>query len=84
MAGRSYLDHAASSPTRPEAVAAMVRTLGLPGNPSSLHTAGREARRVLEEARESLAADLGAAPGEVVFTSGGTEANNISLVGSVT
>ncbi len=62
----------------------MTRTLGLPGNPSSLHTAGRDARRLLEEARESLAADLGAAPGEVVFTSGGTEANNLALLGSVT
>lgn len=62
----------------------MTRTLGLPGNPSSLHTAGRGARRLLEEARESLAADLGAAPGEVVFTSGGTEANNLALEGAVT
>jgi cysteine desulfurase len=80
---RSYLDHAASSPTLPEAVAAMTRTLGVPGNPSSLHTAGRNARRLLEEARESLAADLGAASGEVVFTSGGTEANNLALLGAV-
>jgi cysteine desulfurase len=80
---RIYLDHAASSPTLPEAVAAMTSSLGRPGNPSSLHTAGRDARRVLEEARESLAADLGAAPGEVVFTSGGTEANNLALVGAV-
>ena len=84
MARRTYFDHAASSPTLPVAVAAMARTLGVPGNPSSLHTAGRDARRVLEEARESLAADMGALPGEVVFTSGGTEANNLALLGSVT
>lgn len=81
MLSRSYLDHAASSPTLPEAVAAMQHTLGLPGNPSSLHTAGRAARRLLEEARESLAADLGARATEVVFTSGGTEANNLALLG---
>jgi len=81
---RSYLDHAASSPTLPEAVAAMTEALGLAGNPSSLHTAGRGARRLLEEARESLAADLGARPGEVVLTSGGTEANNLALLGAVT
>lgn len=83
MSSRSYLDHAASSPTLPEAAAAMQRALGLPGNPSSLHTAGRTARRLLEEARESLAADLGASAGEVVFTSGGTEANNLALLGVV-
>lgn len=81
MVNRSYLDHAASAPTLPEAAAAMVAVLGLPGNPSSLHTAGRSARRVLEEARESLAGDLGAHPTEVVFASGGTEANNLALLG---
>jgi cysteine desulfurase len=53
-------------------------------NTSSLHTAGRNARRKLEEARESLAADLGAQPGELVFTSGGTEANNLALLGAPT
>ncbi len=83
MGSRSYLDHAASSPTLPEAVEAMLRALGRPGNPSSLHTAGRAARRLLEEARESLAADLGASPAEIVFTSGGTEANNLALLGVV-
>ena len=84
MNARSYLDHAASSPTVGEAVAAMTAALGLPGNPSSLHTAGRGARRLLEEARESLASDLGARPSEVVLTSGGTEANNLALLGAVT
>ena len=62
----------------------MTAALGLPGNPSSLHTAGRRARRLLEEARESLASDLGAHPSEVVLTSGGTEANNLALLGAVT
>ena len=83
MVTRTYLDHAASSPTIPEAVEAMAGVLGVAGNPSSLHASGRAARRVLEEARESLADDLGAAPGEVVFTSGGTEANNLALLGSL-
>jgi cysteine desulfurase len=82
MTARSYLDHAASSPMPPQVVAAMADVLAAPGNPSSLHHAGRTARRRLEEARESLAADLGAAPAEVIFTSGGTEANNIVVLGS--
>lgn len=81
MTTRSYLDHAASSPLRGEVVAAMGDALGQAGNPSSLHTSGRAARRLLEEARESLAASLGAAPADVVFTSGGTEANNLALLG---
>ena len=61
----------------------MAEVLPLAGNPSSLHASGRRARRLLEEARESLAADLGAHPSEVVFTSGGTEANNLALLGGV-
>ncbi|MFT4110093.1 cysteine desulfurase family protein, partial [Propionicimonas sp.] len=81
MATRTYFDHAASSPVVPEAAAAMLELLGTPGNPSSLHAAGRAARRALEDARESLAADLGAHPTEVVFTSGGTEADNLALLG---
>lgn len=81
MTTRTYLDHAASSPLRAEVLAAMSAALGMAGNPSSLHTSGRGARRLLEEARESLASSLGAAPGEVVFTSGGTEANNLALLG---
>ncbi|TDT33603.1 cysteine desulfurase family protein [Naumannella halotolerans] len=79
---RSYLDHAASSPMRPEAIEAMARELGQPGNPSSTHAAGRRARKALEEARESIAADLGAQPSEVIFTSGGTEADNLAVKGS--
>ena len=78
----AYLDHAATTPMRPEAVAAMVAELGVVGNPSSLHTAGRRARRVVEESREQLAAAVGAAPSEVVFTSGGTEADNLAVKGT--
>lgn len=81
MVIRTYLDHAASSPVVPEAAAAMAEWLGRPGNPSSLHASGRAARRALEDARESLAADLGARPADVVLTSGGTEANNLALLG---
>ncbi|MGN6300865.1 MAG: cysteine desulfurase family protein [Angustibacter sp.] len=76
-----YLDHAATTPMLPEAIAAMVGELGVVGNPSSLHTAGRRARRVVEESREQLAAALGAGPSEVVFTSGGTEADNLAVIG---
>ena len=83
MALRIYLDHAASSPVVPEAAAAMAEQLGVPGNPASLHASGRAARRTLEEARESLAADLGARATEIVFTSGGTEANNLALLGAL-
>src|SRR4051794_2277830 len=66
----------------PEAVEAMVAELAVVGNPSSLHTAGRRARRVVEESRELLAAALGAGPSEVVFTSGGTEADNLAVKGT--
>ncbi|GAB3623240.1 cysteine desulfurase family protein [Mariniluteicoccus endophyticus] len=79
---RCYLDHAASSPMVPEAVEAMAAELGLPGNASSLHASGRRARAVVEDARESLAADLGCDPVEVVMTSGGTEADNLALQGA--
>lgn len=81
MPTASYLDHAASSPPPPSVIEAMGAVWNQPGNPSSLHAAGRTVRRWLEEARESLAADLGAHPTEVVFTSGGTEANNLALLG---
>ncbi|SDQ74218.1 cysteine desulfurase family protein [Quadrisphaera sp. DSM 44207] len=77
----AYLDHAATTPARPEVVAAMAEELGRIGNPSSLHTAGRAARRVVEEAREQVAAALGARPGEVVITGGGTEADNLAVKG---
>lgn len=79
---RAYLDHAATSPLTAGAAAAMSAHLGLVGNASSLHTSGRAARAVLEEAREQLAAALGAHPAEVVFTSGGTEADNLAVHGA--
>jgi cysteine desulfurase len=79
MTSRIYLDHAATTPTLPEAWAAM---LAVPnGNPASAHAAGRQARRALEDARERVAELLGADPGEVIFTSGATEANNLALFG---
>ncbi len=65
----------------PSAVRAMTDQLVRVGNPSSLHAAGRESRRVVEEARESIAAALGARPSEVVFTSGGTESDNLAVKG---
>ena len=76
-----YLDHAASTPMRAEAVAAMTEQLTRLGNPSSLHASGRAARRVVEEAREKIAHALNARPGEVVFTSGGTESDNLAIKG---
>jgi cysteine sulfinate desulfinase/cysteine desulfurase-like protein len=79
--GLVYLDHAATSVMRPEALAAMTEELSQLGNPSSLHNAGRRARRVVEEAREQLAEIYGARPSEVVFTSGGTEADNLAIKG---
>ncbi|MEU9862185.1 cysteine desulfurase family protein [Streptomyces sp. NPDC047971] len=77
----AYLDHAATTPMLPEAIEAMNAQLAVVGNASSLHAAGRRARRVVEEARETLAAALGARPSEVVFTSGGTEADNLAVKG---
>ncbi|HZR53318.1 MAG TPA: cysteine desulfurase family protein [Streptosporangiaceae bacterium] len=77
----AYLDHAATTPMRPEAIAAMAAELAELGNPSSLHAAGRRARRVVEESREQIAEVFGARPSEVVFTSGGTEADNLAVKG---
>jgi len=76
-----YLDHAATTPMLPQAAAAMAGMLTLPGNASSVHAAGRRARRVVEESRETIAASLGARPSEVVFTSGGTESDNLAVKG---
>ena len=76
-----YLDHAATTPMRPAALAAYAEAAATVGNASSLHGAGRRARRRLEEARESLAAHLGCRPSEVVFTSGGTESDNLAVLG---
>jgi cysteine desulfurase len=79
MAEQVYLDWNATAPLRPQARAAMVAALAATGNPSSVHAAGRAARRLVEEARARVAALVGAAPREVVFTSGGTEANMLAL-----
>lgn len=76
-----YLDHAASTQMLPEAVEAMIAVYAQPGNASSLHGSGRTARRRLEEAREAIAAAVGARPSEVVFTGGGTESDNLAIKG---
>ena len=78
---RHYLDHAATSPLRPEARAAWLQAADVVGNASSTHGAGQDARRVLEESRERIAAMLGCEPIEVVLTSGGTEAINFAIRG---
>jgi cysteine desulfurase len=77
----TYLDHAATTPMLPEAVAAMSQALSTLGNASSLHGSGRRARRTVEECRESIAEALGARPSEVVFTGGGTEGDNLAIKG---
>lgn len=77
-----YLDHNATTPMRPEVLEAMLPHLsGGCGNPSSVHRLGQEARKALEDAREEIAALLGAKPVEIIFTSGGTESNNLALHG---
>jgi cysteine desulfurase len=76
-----YLDHAATTPMLPQARAAYIEALDLVGNPSSIHSQGQNARRMLEEAREQVAASLGCDPIEVVFTSGGTESVNLAIKG---
>jgi len=76
-----YLDHAATTPIAAEALAALTRELARTGNPSSLHGSGRRARRSVEDAREAIAAAAGAHPSEVIFTSGGTEADNLAVKG---
>ncbi|RIJ70875.1 cysteine desulfurase [Nakamurella silvestris] len=77
----TYLDHAATTPVLPAVVAAMTEAMSYTGNASSLHTSGRDARRRIEEARERIAAALGARPSEVLFTSGGTESDNLAVAG---
>ncbi len=76
-----YLDHAATTPLLPEARSAFIDALGLVGNPSSIHGIGQNAKRMLEEAREVVAASLGCDPIEVIFTSGGTESVNLAIKG---
>jgi cysteine desulfurase len=79
MTERTYLDWNATAPLRPEARAAMIAALDEIGNPSSVHREGRAARRIVEQARERVAEFVGAEPRNVVFTSGGTEANILAL-----
>ena len=79
MTSRVYLDWNATTPLRPEAKAAMAHAWEISGNPSSVHAEGREARRLVEEARAAVAASVGADAANVVFTSGGTEANSLAL-----
>ncbi len=77
----AYLDHAATTPMLPEAVDAYLGATRAVGNASSLHASGRQARRRVEEAREQVAAALGARPSEVIFTAGGTESDNLAVKG---
>ena len=77
----AYLDHAATTGLSSSAQAAMAAEAKVVGNPSSLHAAGRAARSLVEAARERIAAAFGATPGDVVFTSGATEANNLAIIG---
>jgi cysteine desulfurase len=79
--GPVYLDHAATTPVLPEVIDVVAARMRVLGNPSSLHGSGRAARKVVEESRETIAAALGANPSEVVFTSGGTEADNLAVKG---
>lgn len=82
MPAFAYLDHNATSPIRPAVLDAMVEALRAGGNPSSVHRAGRAARARLDAARRQVAALVGALPSEIVFTSGGTEANTMALAGT--
>lgn len=79
---RIYLDHAATTPLLPEAREAMLPWLGLAANPSSLHAEGRAARQAVDESREAMATAMGCLFGEVVFTSSGTEAANLAVLGA--
>src|SRR5262247_4125589 len=80
----TYLDNAATTPVRPEVLEAMLPYLGKDafGNPSSAHRFGRAARAGIEEAKRAVANALGAEPNQVVFTSGGTEADNLAIIGA--
>src|SRR6185503_11406985 len=79
MVTTAYLDWNATATLRPQAREVMAAALDVTGNPSSVHSAGRAARHLVEQARERVAALVGASPREVVFTSGGTEANMLAL-----
>lgn len=81
MSASAYLDWNATAPLRAEAAAAMAEVLAHTGNPSSVHRAGREAKKLLEQARAQVAEAVGTTPANVIFTSGGTEANHLALRG---
>lgn len=77
-----YFDHAATTPMRPEVAAAMLAVMtGGPGNPSSMHRYGRSARQLMNHARDTVASFIGAKPTELLFTSGGTESDNLAIIG---
>ncbi|MDA0262162.1 MAG: aminotransferase class V-fold PLP-dependent enzyme, partial [Proteobacteria bacterium] len=78
---QAYLDYNATAPIRPEVIEAVRRRQEIGGNPSSVHALGRDARRAVEEARAQVAALINARASEIVFTSGGTESNNLALNG---
>jgi len=81
---RVYLDHAATTPVDPEVAELMAQVLReVPGNPSSIYAEGRRARVLVDRARDEVARAIGADPAEIVFTSGGTEADNLALRGSL-
>ena len=81
---RIYLDHAATTPVDPEVAEAMARVYrDVHGNASSIHAEGRAARALVDEARDQVASAIGASPAEIVFTSGGTEADNLALRGAL-
>jgi cysteine desulfurase len=81
MSDAAYLDHNATAPVKPDVVRRMAELLGAVGNPSSVHRFGRAARRIVEAARQPIAALVGASPDGVIFTASGTEANNLALSG---
>src|SRR3954468_20124454 len=83
MPDRIYLDWNATAPLRPEAKQGMTAAWEFCGNPSSVHSEGRQARRLVEDARAAVAAAVGAKPQDVVFTSSGTEANALALMPGV-
>ncbi|MGV3487867.1 MAG: cysteine desulfurase family protein, partial [Tuberibacillus sp.] len=78
-----YLDHAATTPTHPAVIEAMMPVYQhVFGNPSSIHYFGRKARKLVDDAREKIAAEIGASAKEIVFTSGGTESDNMAIIGT--
>ena len=79
MTSRTYLDYNATAPIRPEVRDAVLHALDVGGNPSSVHAAGRAARAIIEDAREAVAGLAGVRPSQVVFTSGGSEANTLAI-----